>query len=402
MSENSFLEKLQQFKIPDWYIPANNIVSKSEFRELLIKASKHEKVKIHELKSKINAKLWDKYKSKFDKQFSNATYIPALDYTMFMFEIILPILEPVFKAFDLELNLDKQNKTLIVTTPYFARKPVKENIKLVLRHQPNQKTQKSRNKIYYQWNLYYHAYSQKNSIANFSIDFNTLIIAPKPEIPVDLIKPWFMRDIDIFTHELIHLIFELVNWKTPLFIRQQFSGHPNKMFTLLVIFDVFNEALAYTYEYLALLIIAQEFLTEPELAEFIILDQVWVLVHKTLFLLDERVGRDKKLKNTQKLLQNPLETVKSSTKLYEVYKTGVFYTLFDEREILASPWGGTALSYYLMIHKQNKDWWYFDKNGNFDLQLAINQLKKHILDLRNNPNYLEQFENIVKLVYGVL
>ena len=405
MSKIILFEKLEQLHLPHWYVPANSIMTQNDIKNLFLQLYKKKKTEIHKFKSLLNTKLWNAYKRNFYTHFGDATYIPALDYTMFMFEIVLPFLEPVFKAFNLEITLDKQNKTLIVTTPYFTGKPVKEKVKLKLDHQPVKKAVKTNHQVYYQWNIYYRATSRKNSIDAFHLDFYTLVKAPEPKIPTDRIKPLFLRDINIFTHELIHLIFRLVNWKTPVIIKKRFFNNPAKMLKLLLMLDIFDEALAYTYEYLGPLLIARDIVPPGELHDFVVLDQLQVLLYKTVSLLT-KPARYKKLKRMQEIRQNPLKVVEHNRKLRTQLQTGVFYALFNAIEILASAWGGTALSYYLMIHKQEKDWWYFrkdgGKDGGFQLQKAIKQLKKHILEVKNDPNYLTKYEDLVTLIYNVL
>ncbi len=370
--------------LPSWltHLPDEfqELCTVSQCLENLSKESTPEDRLIEEIYSLATEKYLGLIRSRFSQE-----WVDPIDYTFFLLEIILPRLKPFWQGLRLKPELDLKQKEFFITTPYFSGVPYKEPIKVKFDFQKEPG-------FHYHWSISMDVSSFKKKGERYiQVGFRLVLELEGSYkfIPMDRLLRLFGRDLEIFTHELIHLGFNLVHFKTAGNLFLKYKEDLGKLAVSHMLFEVYDEALAYTFGHIVLLKILSSAVDVSKLKVFWYLDNLRTLAFKL-----KRLSEDKEVYRRFQYARKVLEYNKEVISTLEKRA----YMAVDSREVLASSWGGTALSFYYQFYKQDPQWALF-MNNRFDFNRAVRNLVGLITKPYREPEWLMGLLEDVRRVY---
>ncbi len=335
---------------------------------------------------KMHSLATEKYLGLIRSRFSQERVDP-IDYTFFLLEIILPKLKPFWQGLRLKPDLDLKQKKFFVTTPYFSGVPYKEPIRVEFNF-------KKEPRFHYHWSIYENVSPFKKEGERYiQVSFRLVLELEGSYkfIPMERLLRLFGRDLEIFTHELIHLGFNLVHFKTAENLFLKYKEDLGKLAVSHMLFEVYDEALAYTFGHIVLLKVLSSAVDVSKLKVFWYLDNLRLLAFKL-----KRLSEDKEVYRRFQYARKVLEYDKEVASTLEKRA----YMAVDSREVLASAWGGTALSFYYQFYKQAPQWTLF-RDNRFDFNQAVRDLVNLIMKPYREPEWLMGLLEDVRRVYLV-
>ncbi len=315
--------------------------------------------------------------------------IPLKTYTTILLKIILEHFEILNELLNIKLTLNPSTKSLEFTSPYIADNPIKD--KIIFRVQKDS----TRKHFNYFWDIAtkvnYSLKDQKLTSFVLTLQLN----CAQNHVSINFIKQNFIRDIIILTHEIVHIITDLV--LSAIIVKRSYRRNLMLFTKLMFIFTLLHEALAYNYQYVTLLKILKQFgIPDNILEKFVYTDHLCTLLEKLLHNLPNTPTKLVKVKNIIKSIEKGTSINVSGLK--KTVKN--LYNPFANTKILASEWGGDALSFYRKYYLQDPNWQLF-KNGRFIAKETLKDLTLHLQRIYKNLFTVEEYWEDVKNIYFI-